>query len=288
MIGLAEVSRALARRWPLAVPEFSPATRNRLKFAAWAAVGIWSAYGILEVVRFWHFSGGGADWANLAGATHGNPYDTLGFRWSPIAAWLLALIVPFGLPLWQISHFVVLALLRPRWMALAVLAWWPFWHDVMNGNVLTFVFVAAWLAITGSRPATLAFYTLVVLMPRPLMLPVTAWLLWNERWSRRWFIAIVAAHLGLVLASGLGGDWLHRLLETSAAEVHHPWNWLPSRWIGLAWIPVGLACAAWLTRRGRLGFASVLASPYLFPDYLLLVLLELAPRQTPSAIANGE
>lgn len=271
------MSARVARRWPLTAYADDPRVRRWIWIVALAAIGAWSAYGIVDVVRWWIYSGGGADWPNLVGATVGNPYDTAGFRWSPVAAWVLALIVPLGLPVWQILHFVVLPMLRPWWMALVVLAWWPFWHDVMNGNVLTFAFVAAWLALTGSRPATLGFYILAMLMPRPLMLPVTAWLLWKEPWSRRWFLAIAIAHSALVLASGLGGDWLQRILETAAPEMLHPWNWLPSRWIGLAWVPIGLAVAALLTLRSRLGLASVMASPYLFPYYLLLILLEGAP-----------
>ena len=294
MSELQGLSRPAARRWfpgPSLVWRqlVNPTVQRRLRLAGWVALGLWSAFGIVDVIRFWRFSGGGADWANLVAATHGNPYDTLGFRWSPVAATLLGLIVPLGLPIWQVGHVVALSLLRPRWMALAVMAWWPFWHDVMNGNALTFVFVAAWLAISGSRPATLAFYAMAVLMPRPLMLPVTAWLLWHEPWSRRWFVGIAVAHAGLVLGSGLTADWVSRLLETAPGEVLHPWNWLPSRWIGLAWVPVGLIIAAWLTRRGRLGIASVMASPYVVPYYLLLVLLEAAPTtRAPVPVPRGE
>jgi len=56
-----------------------------------------------------------------------------------------------------------------------------------------------------------------------------------------------------------------------------PFNWLPSRFIGMAWVPVGVALAAWLTLRGRLGLASVVISPYLLANYWLMLLLEARP-----------
>ena len=41
---------------------------------------------------------------------------------------------------------------------------------------------------------------------------------------------------------------------------------------------IGLPLAAWLTWKGRLGLASLAASPYWLPYYLLMLLLELPIR----------
>jgi hypothetical protein len=237
-----------------------------------AAVTMFSALQTVQVVDFWVQSGGGADWPNLVGATQGNPYDTPGYRWSPVAAWVLTALVPLGLPIWQVAHLAVLALLRPYWMAFVVLAWWAFWHDVMNGNLMTFVFVAGWLALRGNRAGTYASYALVVLMPRPLLLPLTAWLLYRQADTRVGFALIFAAHFGLVVLSGYSVDWVQRLLETAGPEMMHPWNWLPSQWIGIAWLPFGLVLAAALTSLGWVGAASILAAPYVFPYYWMVVL----------------
>jgi len=45
--------------------------------------------------------------------------------------------------------------------------------------------------------------------------------------------------------------------------------------MGSLWVPIGLVLAAWLTWRGRLGFASLAASPYWLPYYLFMPFLEL-------------
>lgn len=242
-----------------------------------AATGVlaFTAYHTFDVLRWWAVSGGGADWPNLVGATAGNPYDTAGYRWSPVAAWMLVVVVQLGLPLWQLLHAAVLVLLKPWWMVLAAVLAWPFWHDAMNGNVVTFVFVAGALALRGHRPATLAVYALGVLMPRPLMVPIVVWLLWRQPDTRAVFVVIFVAHAVLVLASGYAGDWFTRLLETSAPEMQHPWNWLPSRWIGFAWVPVGIALAVVLTRRGWVGAAGIAAGPYLLSYYPLVLLWDL-------------
>ncbi len=92
------------------------------------------------------------------------------FRYSPLLAYAFTLIGPLGYLPWAVAHIAVLALL-PRRVALIALASFPFWADVYHGNTLTFVFVAAYLALSGSRWATWAFLAMAVLMPRPLMLP---------------------------------------------------------------------------------------------------------------------
>jgi uncharacterized membrane protein len=214
-------------------------------------------------------------WIFVDASRAANPYDVEMFRWSPVAAWIFALIAPLGLGIWRLVHLAAVAFVQPAWAAGLVMLAWPFWRDVLQGNTMTFVVVAGWLALRGNRPAVIAFYALAMLMPRPLMLPVMIWLLWHERWSWRWFAGLFGINFALVLASGHAAEWLGRLAETSQAEILRPFNWLPSRWIGLAWVPIGLALAAVLTMRGRLGLASLAASPYLLSYYWLVLLWEL-------------
>lgn len=261
---------------PLQLPTWRP-LRWLIPLTA-AALAAWSISLIV-----WRLSLGpetwGADWGNLVtAATSADPYaQGVGFRWSPVAAWLLVPIVAAGPAVWAAAHFAVLPMLRD-WRSIAiVLLFYPFWFDVMLGNALTFVFVAAWLALSGSRWATWTFYAMTVLMPRPLMLPVTAWLLWQRPESRLPFAAIFVVHAALVALSGFGDEWLTRLIVTPGGEMTHPGQWAPTRLIGWAWVPIGAALAVWFTWRGRLGLASVVIQPYLFAGYFLMVLLQLAP-----------
>lgn len=49
-------------------------------------------------------------------------------------------------------------------------------------------------------------------------------------------------------------------------------------------MPIDFALAGWLTLPGRLGPASLAASPYVFPYYLLMAILEFLPRR----VLDGE
>lgn len=215
------------------------------------------------------------DWINLSAAVErSDPYSVgVGYRWSPVAHWLLVPVIAGGWWLFSAAHFAALTLIRDRRVVAVALLSWPFWVDVMFGNVLTFVFVAAWLALSGNRYATWAFYALTVLIPRPLMFPVAVYLLWKQPESRVPLAVIFVAHALLVVWSGLGDEWIGRLLV--ANEMEHVANFALSRFIGSWWIPIGLALAAWLTWKGWLGLASVAAQPYLLPYYFLMLGLEL-------------
>jgi len=151
----------------------------------------------------------------------------------------------------------------------------PFWADVYEGNILTFSLVLAVVALRGSRAASLAYIALVFLVPRPLMFPVAAWLLW-QRPSLRWpAIGIFAVQIIAVLLTGYGAEWLQRLLTSGDEIALH--NAGPSALIGVWWIPIGLALAVLLTWRGRLGLASLAASPYVILYYWIFGLLEFVP-----------
>jgi hypothetical protein len=163
----------------------------------------------------------------------------------------------------------------PRRIALLALLTVPFWADVYEGNILTFAFVLAALALRGSRLAALAFIGLGILVPRPLMIPVAVWLLWKRPDLRIPSAAIFVVHAVLVALTGFGGQWLQRLATSGDEIALH--NAGPSALIGPWWIPIGLALAVVFTWRGRLGLASLAASPYLILYYWIFALLELVP-----------
>lgn len=211
---------------------------------------------------------------------HGaNPYGFAvageAYRWSPLAAWMFVPISWLGPTLWRVLHVAAALALPDRRLTLLVLVSWPFWFDFATGNVMILVLLVAVWALRGSRLASLGFLALTLLVPRPLMLPVAAWLLW-KRADLRWpAVAMAVLLVGAVLVIGWGGEWVARLLETPTTQVGIHFDVGPSRLIGALWVPIGLAIAAWLTWRGRLGFASLAASPYWLPYYLIMLFLEI-------------
>jgi len=49
----------------------------------------------------------------------------------------------------------------------------------------------------------------------------------------------------------------------------------PPAWLGSAWLLIGVPLGAWLTWRGRVGWAGLAISPYWLMPYYLMLLLEL-------------
>lgn len=222
----------------------------------------------------------GDDWRILGEAGRvaiagGNPYAVDLFRWNPLMAWIMAGVTSAMLfSMWTALHVASLFLL-PRRIGIIALLTWPFWFDLGVGNLLVFVFIAAYWAYHGNRPATIAFMVLALLMPRPLMLPLLVWLLWKEPWTRRWFAGILIVIGAATLATGLAPEFISRLLS-SGSEAGYVLNLAPSRWIGPLWFPVALGIGIWLTWKGRIGWAAIAIQPYLIPNYLIMALLELA------------
>jgi hypothetical protein len=268
----------------------------RLRFIAFGTV-----VGFLEVVnvvfaisQFRSSLWQGADWQIFWRATHAvaagaDPYAiTSGgvseFRWSPLAAWLGLPFMTLGLLAWRLLHVAALGLLRDRRMILLVGTSFPFWYDVRLGNLLTYAFVLAYLALRGSRWAAIGYLGLFLLVPRPLMAPVAAYLVWRRGW---WgpFALVAFAEGAAVAAIGLGPGWL-AALSGSTGDVANPMNLSPSRFVGEAWLSIGLPLAALLFWRGRLGLASIAMSPYLFAYYLLFAFIELAKAPAPSQWAR--
>ena len=218
-----------------------------------------------------YFDGGLYDWAGIAS-----------YRYSPLFALLFAVITPIGFLGWSLLHVASLTILPWKLAAIAAVSA-PFWYDVQNGNTMTFVVVAAYHALRGNRWGIGAFFVLTLLIPRPLMLPIAAWLLWRHRWILP-FVAIVVLHGALVWLTGWGPEWIDNLLSRGTDDLGNRGDFGPSQLLGIWWWPIGLVLAAWLTYRGRLGLASLLASPYWLLHYFQLLLLELPSRDAPPVI----
>ncbi|HYI67124.1 MAG TPA: hypothetical protein VEW95_09390 [Candidatus Limnocylindrales bacterium] len=239
-----------------------------------------AALTIYALIRF----EGGFDWSiytEAADRFDGGLYDrseAYQFRYSPLLALGFGLLAPIGYVGWTVLHFVALASL-PRTVALLALVSWPFWDDVYNGNVMTFVFVAAWAAVHRSRLGTLAFLVLAVLVPRPLMLPLLGWILWNRREWVWPFIGIASVSLLGALLTGWLPEWMEELLLRGTDHIGaRGVDWGPGLILGTLWVPIGIVLAVWFTMKGRLGLASLAASPYWLPHYLFMGLLELRRR----------
>ncbi len=253
---------------------------------------------LLVVLNFYLFTrtdwtmlrgGSGADWTIFGeagrraldgGALYASE-DNYAFRYSPLLAYFFAAISPIGALAWRLLHLAAVGALAfaDRRLALITLIAWPFWFDVEAGNLTTFVFVIAAFALSGRRWAIGAFLLATLLVPRPLMIPIAAWLLWRHPEWRLPFLVIFAAHAVSVLVTGWGPQWI-AALAASSTEMGSALNFGPSRIIGSVWVPIGLAGAAILTIRGRLGLAALAASPYWLPYYFIFPLLEL--RRPPS------
>lgn len=191
--------------------------------------------------------------------------------WSPLAAYLFHPILAAGFPFWFAMHLAALVFLRdPRVIALALL-FLAFWADTAMGNAMTFVAVAGFVALRGSRWGALAYLFLCVLMPRPIQAPLALWLLWRDRSLWAPFAAMVALNLGVALWTGYLDEWLLSLLPFGDSQTTNVGNLGPTRILGLAWFLVGVPLAGWLTRKGRVGLAGLALSPYVFPQYLLVL-----------------
>jgi hypothetical protein len=214
--------------------------------------------------------------ARLAGTAE--LYDPAGmatYVWSPVAAFALQAIQPLGVWLWR-AILVAAALALPSWrLRLIVLISWPFWADWAHGNLVTLIFLAAVYAWRGSRGGTAAFFLFAMLIPRPLLAPMALWIVWNRPEWRVPFGAMFAVHGFLVLWTGLGSDWVMTLLHVGPELVDSLYNRSPTREIGYWWMLVGIPLGASLFWRGRVGWAGLAISPYVWSYYLFWALPEL-------------
>ena len=222
------------------------------------------------------------DWDNYVEAARRFPLGTLyqwqypySYHYAPQLAPVLGILTAAGITLWRVAHLAALALLPSRRLALVLLVSYPFWFDVVTGNLMVFVLLAAAWAFRGNRPAIAIYLALCVLVPRPLMLPLAAWILWREPGWRLPFAGMVALGVLTAIPTGYLPAWIGSLFQSGATEMANDFNLAPSRFLGAAWLIIGLPLAAWLTGRGRVGWASLAISPYLLPYYFQMLGLEL-------------
>jgi hypothetical protein len=198
--------------------------------------------------------------------THDGEYD---FRYSPVAAYLFTALGVVDPAIWRVLH-IAAALALPTWpMRLLLLASWPFAFDLQLGNLMTFILLVAVWGLRGNRVAALIFLALALLAPRPLVLPVAAWLLWRQAELRWPFAAMFVVHSGLVLVSGWGDEWITRLV-TSTDEIGSAFNVGPTALIGPWWFLIGVPAGIWLFLRGWVGLSGLALTPYVLPYYLML------------------
>ena len=271
------------------IPRFTVGGRRLQLVGAAIAIGLVAAVNVYLAARSLALVVGGApavDWNQYVEAGRrviagGDLYavtDTYAYHYSPFVAYAFGPLSLLGTLGWRLLH-VVAALALPTWpLRVLAIASWPFWYDVEAGNILVFVVLAATWALRGSRVAIGAYLVLLLLVPRPLMLPLAAWLLWQRPEWRLPFAIGFGIHAIGVLASGWGPAWVGAMVA-AGGDVANPSNLGPSRFIGsLPWLAVGLPLGAWLLWKGRLGLASLAVSPYWLPYYLLMLLLDLRPR----------
>jgi hypothetical protein len=197
------------------------------------------------------------------------------YRYAPQLAPVFGIVSVMGLGAWRAAHFLALALLPSRRLGLLLLISYPFWFELWSGNIVTFVLLAGAWAYRGNAFATGAYLALCVLVPRPIMLPLLAWILWQRPGWRLPFAGMAVLALLTALPTGYRPTWIASLFASGASEMSNDFNLSPSQIVGVWWLGIGLPLAVWLTIRGRLGWASMAISPYLLPYYVQMLGLEL-------------
>ena len=252
---------------------------------SWRVIGLAIYIGLnvgltLEGIRFSDQTIDWQLWSALPDAiARGNPYEAQGvapFVWSPAAAWLMAGVSFVGYWPWVAAHVAIVLLLRDWRLIGLVLVSWGFWADASQGNVFVFVFIAAALALQGSRWWGVVYLALLFLMPRPVQIPIAVWLLLIRPDLRLPALAVFGVHAAIVLASGLTVEWVNAMLDYGQP----PFNIGPSYFLGFWWLAIGIPVGVWLTIRGRVGWAGLVVSPYLLAQYLLFPIVDfiLKPR----------
>jgi hypothetical protein len=198
------------------------------------------------------------------------------WRYSPVAILTLGPAIATGLIGWTILHVAVLALVRPIWLAATVAVSWPFLVDVVSGNTVTFVAVAAIFAVRGSAPATYAYWWLTLIMPRPFQLPLAVYLAWRRPDLRIGLAIMVAANLVLMALIGQGPEWVKYLMDRGTENLELGFNIHPIP--ELAWLLAGIPLALVLTWRRLPGLAGVVLFPALLAQYLLILFADVAAR----------
>lgn len=231
-----------------------------------------------------HLGDPAADWNLIAEAglrllRGENPYlagDVQGaFRYSPLFALVAGITQPLGPWPWRLLSAASLLLL-PRRLALVAAISFPFWYDLQVGNITTVMAALAVLSVQGRGWAQAGYLAFAALIPRPLMLPVALWIVWQRRSWWPWLIVAGILYVAVTWGTGWLEEWIGVLGSVSVGlEGKTFLGW--QRWIGPWWWAVAVPLAAVLMWRGRLGLASIAISPHIVPYYWLFLLLEARP-----------
>ena len=243
---------------------------------ALAMVALVNGDALMSTVKNMLATGGGTDWNVFVHSAGTNPFSQPGWRWSPVAAWLWVPLGLMGLAAWQVLHVVALGLL-PSWrLRIALLLAWPFWWDVSAGNIMIFIFIAAYWMLRRNPVGTLMTLMFAMLVPRPLEIALVAWVLWRQPEWRIRFVALAVINAALILASGEAWAFAARLASVGPEDIALWTNVGPSALVGIGWLFVAVPLGVFTFVRGRVAAASLLANPYWLPYYLLIPLLDLA------------
>jgi len=230
--------------------------------------------------------------------------DTYTFRYTPWAAVLLTVFTPFpewvAILVWLAIKAVVLvaaaALFARAWtgsdqaFAFSLAALFPpAMHDLMIGNVSAFT-LAVEIMLLRLRPAIAgpAFGLLLLLVPKPHLVPILVWLLLRQ--TRTGLIALGVGALGVLAGLVLFGvePWLG-FIDTLREPLGRDFtaNIGLSGVLGPAGVVISVVLAAGLfgmavLRRGSeaLGYAilsGIVLGPYTFIHYLVGVLVAAEP-----------
>lgn len=210
------------------------------------------------------------DWG--APGQFGDVYD---YRYSPLFAYVMVPFTWLGLTIWRVLHLAALLLL-PRKLAFVALLAWPFWHDLAHANVMIFAAVTGFLALRGSRWATAAYLVIALLVPRPLYVPLLVWIAWKRPEWRLPMLAMGTVYGALTLATGEAFAFLASLTRGTELMALQ-YNWGPTAWVGPVWLLAGIPIGAFLTWKGRIGWAALAGSPHILPYYLMVLLWEVGP-----------
>jgi alpha-1,2-mannosyltransferase len=240
--------------------------------------------------------------------------DTYTFRYSPWAAVLFAPLAAIpetgAVWLWLVVKAVaVLAVavgLGRRWtgdarwrVAGMVLFFPPVWHDLALGNVSVFTMaVLAILLVRHDGVGGVAFGLLLLLVPKPHLLPLALWLAVRRPRDAVATLAAVAISVAVgvvVFGPDLWLDWLGTFREPLGREFTANIGF--SGLLGPPGVAVGILAAvvigaAALVRRGDIGLGMSLVSgivlgPYTFIHYLsgLVVVIDPVLRRRPRSLA---
>ena len=204
------------------------------------------------------------------------------FRYSPVFAAGMAPLSGLPFPMvalgWRLVELALLGLsVRGLgWLGVAIVVNPLVMLDLSVANVGT-LFLAAMIMVVrwpSARTVT-AYAILVLLIPKPTLLPVLAWGLWRVRASWLPVAGVGVAGLAMVLLvpdfghAILSGDRIFGMLQNLA--------FLPGWLVAILMASSVVLTVASVRRPRLLGPASVLASPYYFSYSLVPLLLALVP-----------